>query len=140
MTSRELVLNDGRILYRFVAACIFGLIGIGLLAFSWNDQTIGYIGLTMLVAGLIFFLSGRSNLVRNRYLLLHGSQGKATVQDIYTERASYMIKYTYQIEGVNYKKSEPTFFVDRYKEGEEADIIFDSEKPGHVILSEKVRA
>ena len=77
MTSRELILSDGRILYRFVAAFIFGLIAIGLLAFSRSDQTTLYIGLAMLAVGFFIFISGSVILRRNRYLLSYGSRVKA---------------------------------------------------------------
>jgi len=138
MTYRELVFNDGRILYRYLGASIFGILAIVLLAFSGSDKVLLYIGSGMLVAGFLMFISGNSILKVTRYLEANGKSGKAKINMIYTERASYMIEYKYQVDGVNYIKSEPSFFADRYKEGDEADILFDPKKPKRAILKEKV--
>jgi len=111
------------------------LLGMGL----WTkDEVVASISLMFLIIGVSLILYGRRRLKRLKELITSGKMTIGTVDEIYTERASYMVSYHYEINGKVYKKNEATINPEIYQEGGETKILYLPRQPKKAILANKV--
>ena len=138
--QRDLFWKDPSIFMSHILGSIALILAVFLLTMAlWQkEEILPYISLMFLIIGISLIFYGRKSLKGLNELITSGKMTVGTVDEIYTERASYMVSYHYEIDGKVYKKNEATINPELYHEGDETKIIYHPRKPKKAILASKV--